>query len=144
MTTEKKIVKAEETAAITTATPDFNIPDGYICTLDMTTNEGKVKVATALNGSESLKNYVNKVIELAGIVTTPGTRAVSGKDCTNNYLILADGKVLFSQSDGVARSLKVITALWGAELQTGEVVKVKCIEQTLNNGNTLKSVVPAV
>ena len=144
MATEKKIVKAEEIAAITTATPDFNIPEGYICTLDMTTNESKVKVATALNGSEPLKNYVNKVIELVGIVTTPGTRSVSGNDCTNNYLILADGKVLFSQSDGVARSLKVITALWGAELQAGEVVKVKCIEQTLNNGNTLKSVVPAV
>lgn len=143
MATEKKIVKADETA-IVSATPDFNIPEGYICTLDMTTNEGKVKVATALNGSEPLKNYVNKVIELAGIITTPGTRAVSGNDCTNNYLILADGKVLFSQSDGVARSLKVITALWGAELQAGEVVKVKCIEQTLNNGNTLKSVVPAV
>jgi len=143
MATDKKIVKADETA-IVSATPDFNIPEGYICTLDMTTNEGKVKVATALNGSEPLKNYVNKVIELAGIITTPGKRAVSGNDCTNNYLVLADGKVLFSQSDGVARSLNVITALWGANLQAGETVKVKCIEQTLNNGNTLKSVVPAI
>ena len=144
MATEKKIVKAEETAAITTATPDFNIPEGYICTLDMTTNEGKVKVATALNGCEPLKNYVNKVIELAGIITTPGKRSVSGNYCTNNYLVLADGKVLFSQSDGVARSLNVITALWGANLQAGETVKVKCIEQTLSNGNTLKSVVPDI
>lgn len=143
MATDKKIVKADETT-IVSATPDFNIPEGYICTLDMTTNEGKVKVATALNGSEPLKNYVNKVIELAGIITTPGKRAVSGNDCTNNYLVLADGKVLFSQSDGVARSLNVITALWGANLQAGETVKVKCIEQTLNNGNTLKSVVPAI
>lgn len=143
MATDKKIVKDYETA-IVSANPDFNIPEGYICTLDMTTNEGKVKVATALNGSEPLKNHVNKVIELAGIVTTPGTRAVSGNDCTNNYLILADGKVLFSQSDGVARSLKVITALWGSQLHAGETVKVKCIEQTLNNGNTLKSIVPAV
>lgn len=143
MATDKKIVKADETA-IVSVTPDFNIPEGYICTLDMTTNEGKVKVATALNGSEPLKNYVNKVIELAGIITTPGKRSVSGNYCTNNYLVLADGKVLFSQSDGVARSLNVITALWGANLQAGETVKVKCIEQTLNNGNTLKSVVPAI
>lgn len=121
----------------------FNIPQGYVCTLDMTTQEGKVAVAKALNGSSPLKDQMNQVLHLKGIVTTPGTRAVSGNECTNNYLILDDGNVLFSQSDGVTRSLKVIVALWGAQLADGETVDVKCISQQLNNGNTLKTIIPA-
>ena len=48
-----------------------------------------------------------------------------------------------SQSDGVTRSVKVIVALWGTELANGNSVPVKCITQKLNNGNTLKTIVPA-
>ena len=122
---------------------DFNITDGYICTLDRSTNEGKVAIAKALNGSEPLKDHMNEVLHLAGVITTPGVRAQSGSECTNNYLVLSDGTVLFSQSDGVTRSVKVIVALWGAELADGNSVPVKCITQKLNNGNTLKTIVPA-
>ena len=121
----------------------FNIPSGYICTLDASTQGGKLAIAKALNGSSPLKNEMDKPLELAGVITTPGTRAVSNTPCTNNYMALADGTVLFSQSDGVTRSLKVIVALWGEGMRNGESVKVKCIAQTLNNGNTLKTIVPA-
>lgn len=121
----------------------FSIPDGYICTLDASTQGGKLAIAKALNGSSPLKNEMDKPLELAGVITTPGTRAVSNTPCTNNYMALADGTVLFSQSDGVTRSLKVIVALWGEGMRNGEPVKVKCIAQTLNNGNTLKTIVPA-
>ena len=121
----------------------FNIPQGYICTLDMTTNDCKKKVAQALNGSTPLKDKMDKVINLTGVITTPGIRAVSGNDCTNNYLIADDGTVYFSQSDGVTRSIKVIVGLWGADLANGNSVPVKCITQKLNNGNTLKTIVPA-
>lgn len=136
-----EIAKAETVEIIDETA--FNIPTGYVCTLDMATQEGKIAVAKALNGSEPLKNQMDTVLELAGVITTPGTRAVSGVDCTNNYMILSDGSVLFSQSDGVTRSLKVIVALWGENLKNGEIVNVKCTSQTLNNGNTLKTIVPA-
>lgn len=138
---EENIMKAQDASIVEDNT--FNIPQGYVCTLDMTTQEGKVAVAKALNGSNPLKDKMDEVLHLKGIVTTPGTRAVSGNDCTNNYLILDDGEVLFSQSDGVTRSLKVIVALWGAQLAAGDIVDVKCISQQLNNGNTLKTIVPA-
>ena len=122
---------------------DFHITDGYICTLDRSTNEGKVAIAKALNGSEPLKDHMNEVLHLAGVITTPGVRAQSGSECTNNYLVLSDGTVLFSQSDGVARSLKVIAALWSGDLHDGKTVDIKCIVQNLTNGNTLKTIVPA-
>lgn len=125
----------------------FNIPQGFVCTLDMNTNEGKIAVAKALNGAKPLSKRLDEVFALKGIVTTPGARANTGEECVNNYLIVNDSKgneeVLFSQSDGVTRSLKVIVALWGEQLKRGETVDVKCIEQELNNGHTLKTVVPA-
>ena len=124
-------------------TDDFNISEGFICTLDRTTTEGKVAIAKALNGSEPLKDHMNEVLHLAGVITTPGVRAQTGANCINNYLVLDDGKVLFSQSDGVTRSLKVIAALWGGDLHDGKSVDVKCISQNLNNGNTLKTIIPA-
>lgn len=137
----ENIVKAENASIVEDTT--FNIPQGYVCTLDMTTDDGKKQVAQALNGSEPLKDKMNDVINLVGVITTPGTRAVSGNECTNNYMVADDGTVYFSQSDGVTRSLKVIVALWGAQLAEGKTVPVKCIEQRLNNGNTLKTIVPA-
>lgn len=124
-------------------TNDFNISEGFICTLDRTSTEGKVAIAKALNGSEPLKDHMNEVLHLSGVITTPGVRAQSGANCTNNYLVLDDGTVLFSQSDGVTRSLKVIAALWGGDLHDGKTVDVKCISQNLTNGNTLKTIIPA-
>lgn len=124
-------------------TNDFNISEGFICTLDRTSTEGKVAIAKALNGSEPLKDHMNEVLHLAGVITTPGVRAQSGAECTNNYLVLDDGKVLFSQSDGVTRSLKIIAALWSGDLHDGKTVDVKCISQNLTNGNTLKTIIPA-
>lgn len=124
-------------------TNDFNISEGFICTLDRTSTEGKVAIAKALNGSEPLKEHMDEVLHLAGVITTPGVRAQSNSVCTNNYLVLKDGKVLFSQSDGVTRSLKVIAALWDRDLHDGKTVDVKCISQNLNNGNTLKTIIPA-
>jgi len=124
-------------------TNDFNISEGFICTLDRTSTEGKVAIAKALNGSEPLKDHMDEVLHLAGVITTPGVRAQSGAECTNNYLVLDDGKVLFSQSDGVTRSLRVIAALWGGDLHDGKTVDVKCISQNLTNGNTLKTIIPA-
>lgn len=125
------------------ATNGFNISEGFICTLDRTSTEGKVAIAKALNGSEPLKDHMDETLHLVGVITTPGIRAQSGANCTNNYLVLDDGTVLFSQSDGVTRSLKVIAALWGADLHDGKTVDVKCISQNLTNGNTLKTIIPA-
>lgn len=136
-------IATTNTAIAANTTSDFNIPTGNICTVDLTTDEGKVAVSKALNGSTPLKDHMNEVLNLVGVVTTPGVRAVSQNACTNNYLILDDGEVLFSQSDGVTRSLKVIVALWEKKLLAGEVVPVKCITQALNNGNTLKTIIPA-
>lgn len=127
---------------------DFKIPRGYICTLDITTIEGKMALATALNGAVSLRDKVGETLRVTNFVTTQGVRARTGEECINTYLICDDDTVYFSQSDGIARSVKVLVGLFTdadtntfmnpVDLGVGVMVK----EQTLQNGNTLKTAVP--
>ena len=127
---------------------DFAIPQGFICTLDIATIDGKLQLATALNGAVTMSDKVDEVLRVTDIVTTQGERSRTGEICTNTYLICDDGNVYFSQSDGIARSIKTFVALFTdkntgefmspVEMGIGLVVK----ETKLPNGNTLKSIVP--
>ena len=128
---------------------NFEIPRGYICTLDITNINGKMQLATALNGAVSMKDKVGEVLRVVDIVTTQGVRARTGEECVNTYLICDDGNVYFSQSDGIARSVKVLVALF-TDPETGRFtnpveqgIGMTVKEQMLNNGNTLKTLVPA-
>ena len=136
------------TNAIAKTNTNFEIPMGYICTVDTSTDEGKLDVMMALNGSDSLSTRMGETLIVRDIVTTSGVRSQSGEACTNVYLILNDGTALFSQSGGVERSAKTLVALYTKQTDDGFVcdfgdgIAVKCIEQTLRNGNTLKTLVP--
>lgn len=142
----EEIIKANETAIteVSENTADFEIPRGYICTVDITTMEGKLDVMNALNGSTSLSEHMNEPLKVKNIVTTQGTRSRTGELCTNTHLILEDGTTLFSQSDGVKRAVEVLVALFtqNGVCDFGDGIVVQCIEQKLNNGNTLKTLVP--
>lgn len=127
---------------------DFEIPRGYICTLDVSTIQGKMQLATALNGAVSMKDKIGVALPVVNIVTTQGARARTGEECVNTYLVCEDGTVYFSQSDGIARSVKVLVALF-TDPETGRFtnpveqgVGFMIKEQILANGNTLKTVVP--
>ena len=115
----------------------FNIPDGFICTVDLNDVKGKVIAANALNAATALSNHVGEVFNLVDIITAPGTRAQSGAPCENVYLILDDGRAYFSQSEGVAKSARFITGLWNGDFGTG--IKIRCDEQKLDSGRTLKT-----
>lgn len=123
---------------------DFNIPRGYICTVDISTIDGKLDVMNALNGSTSLSDHVDETLIVKNIVTTQGVRSRTGETCTNTHLLLDDGTALFSQSDGVARSASVLVALFTSNgvCDFGDGIAVKCVEQKLPNGNSLKTLVP--
>jgi hypothetical protein len=134
---ENAIAKAENSA-------DFEIPRGYICTVDITTMDGKLDVMNALNGSTALAEHEGETLIVKNIVTTQGVRSRTGEACTNTHLLLADGTTLFSQSDGVKRSVEVLVALFtiNGVCNFGDGIPVKLVSQKLNNGNTLKTLVP--
>lgn len=141
-----EIMKANETAIaeVSENNANFEIPRGFICTVDVTTMEGKLDVMNALNGSVSLAEHMNEPLLVKNIVTTQGVRSRTGEACTNTHLILADGTTLFSQSDGVKRAVEVLVALFTVNgvCDFGDGISVQCVEQKLNNGNTLKTLVP--
>lgn len=137
-------VNENNTLATSENTADFEIPRGYICTVDITTMEGKLDVMNALNGCTALAEHEGETLMVKDIVTTQGIRSRTGEMCTNTHLILADGTTLFSQSDGVKRSVEVLVALFTVNgvCDFGEGIPVKLVSQQLNNGNTLKTLVP--
>ena len=142
-----EIMVANENAIVEQvhSTNDFEIPRGFICTVDISTFEGKMAVMNALNGSESLSDHMNETLMVKDVVTTQGVRSRTGEECVNTHLILADGTALFSQSDGVHRAVRSLVALFTVNgvCDFGDGIAIKCIEQSLRNGNTLKTLVPA-
>lgn len=125
------------TTEITKSDNTFDIPSGYICTLDLTETTNKMIVAKALNAATSLKD-VNEPFIIKGIVTTPGTRSQSNAACTNTYLIRDDGSAYFSQSDGIARSARCIAGLFTSE-EIANGIKVFVNSISLDGGRTLKT-----
>lgn len=116
---------------------DFNIPTGYICTVDTSSNEGKITIANALSDAESLADLGEKKFTLVDVVTTPGVRTRTGEVCTNVYLISDKGNIYMSQSDGIKRSAQQIVGLFNGDFGNG--IEVGVIEKQLKSGNTLKT-----
>lgn len=117
---------------------EFNIPSGYICTVDRTTRDGTIKVANALSDAVSLKEIGDKHFKLVDVLTTPGVRSRTGEVCTNTYLIDADNNMYMTQSDGIKRSAQQIVGLFNGDFGE-DGIEVGVIEKKLNNGNTLKT-----
>lgn len=136
MSTE--ITPVSNTELVTAHTDsDFNIPTGYICTVDTTTNEGKITIANALSDAESLADLGSDKFVLVDVVTTPGVRTRTGEICTNVYLISDSGSIYMSQSDGIKRSAQQIVGLFNGDF--GDGIEVGVIEKQLKSGNTLKT-----
>lgn len=125
------------------AASDFAIPRGYVCTVDITTIEGKKAVMNAINGGVSLADYETDTFNVVDIITTAGVRSRTGEACTNTYLILDNGTTLFTQSDGVKRSVDTIVALFSGPngVDFGDGITLKTVSQKLPNGNTLRTLV---
>lgn len=144
----KEIAK-QENVEITASDNTFDVATGFVNTFDISTEEGKQSVLKAYNAAEPLNNHVGEVIKVCDVITMPGVRkgrnGMPDMECQNTYLIDVDGKAYFSQSDGVARSLQMFLALYpdmGKNSAKG-CVELSCIEQPMNNGNTLKTLIPA-
>lgn len=117
---------------------DFNIPSGYICTVDRTTREGTIKVANALSDAVSLKEIGDKHFKLVDVLTTPGVRSRTGEFCTNTYLIDSENNMYMTQSDGIKRSAQQIVGLFNGDFGE-DGIEVSVVEKKLNNNNTLKT-----
>ena len=134
--------------AITATDVQFDIPTGYINTIDLNENSGKMKAVNAINNTVPLKDYMDVELHIVDCITMPGIRkgrnGMPDTECKNTHLIDENGTSYFSQSDGVARAVQMLAAMWpdfGKESTTDGYLAIKCVEQELANGNSLKSLV---
>lgn len=143
VTNEITIAENDQQLAVNADSMDFNIPEGYICTVkrvneDGTINrEGTLRVANALSDADSLADLGDKHFTLVDVLTTPGVRSRTGEVCTNTYLLDSDGNVHMSQPDGIRRSAQQIVGLFNGDF--GDGIEVAVVSKKISNGNTLKS-----
>ena len=127
-------------------------PNQLHSTITLDTNHDKNRALRALNSAESLASVIvpdHDAFDVVDIFQVPGVRrsrieGVDDQPCINTYFLLADGRTLMSQSDGIRRSVDMLLALYpdcGRSSERG-CLTLAVHEQKLPNGNTLKSVYP--
>ena len=117
-----------------------------INTLNTDTFDGKITALNALNNAVSLKDAANP-LKICDCIALPGVRKgrnnTADTECQNTYLIDIDGNAYFTQSDGIARSVRMIYMLFPDFGKSSDVgyLKVRVVEKKLPNGNTIKALV---
>jgi hypothetical protein len=123
-----------------------------LSTISLESAHDKNRALRALNAAESLASAVqadHDVFDVVDIFQVPGSRrsrieGVPDTPCRNTYFLLADGRALMSQSDGIATSCEMLLALYpdcGRSSEKG-CLTLAVHERKLPNGNTIKSVYP--
>lgn len=123
-----------------------------LSTISLESSHDKNRALRALNAAESLAAVIrpdSDVFDCVDIFQTPGSRrsrveGVPDTPCRNTYFLLADGRALMSQSDGIATSCDMLLALYpdcGRSSEKG-CLTLAVHERKLPNGNTIKSVYP--
>lgn len=137
-----------QNSSVPMAVQDFKIPEGFICTFDLSSEDGQLAMITATNMAVSMKDIVDVPISVRNIMTMPGVRMRTGEPCINSYFETVDGTIYMSQSSGIAKSLPIIIAACTNQI-TGEFTapcdkgwNLVVRSQVLPNGNTYKSIVP--
>ena len=109
-----------------------------ICTMDVSTFDGKRAIINARNTAASLASLGDKPLTVTGVYVTPGVRSQTGHKCANVYLFAKDGKTYFSQSEGIYRSvLDIFDMFPDFNAPDGLTVAVK--QTALGGGRSLKS-----
>ncbi|MBR2647631.1 MAG: hypothetical protein IKD55_02245 [Sediminibacterium sp.] len=114
-------------------------------TIATNTVEDAVKIANAINSPDSLAEVPEGTeLHVCDIIASQGTRKgrnnMPDSPCINTVFILEDGTSVFTQSDGIARSVATFAALFPdcGRSQGLPYLRMIIEEKGLRNGNTLK------
>lgn len=137
------IIPVEEQAVVTA--------NEFANTIQLATPADKMRVLRALNSAVSLNAIGSTPIDVVDIIQRPGIRRsrdprLPDAPCINTYFITRDGKTYMSQSVGIANSARDIVDPMmfpdcGRSTEKG-CITLQVVAQTLDNGNTIKSIVP--
>lgn len=116
------------------------VVDNYrcICTMDISTFDGKRAIINARNAAISLAALKDEPLTVTGVYITPGVRSQTGQKCANVYLFAKDGNTYFSQSEGIYRSILDIFDLF-PDFNAPDGLTVTVKQTPLGGGRSLKS-----
>lgn len=117
-----------------------NIADNYryICTMDISTFEGKCMIVNARNSALSLNGRGTEPLTVVGAYIAPGVRSQTGQKCANVYLFGNDGNTYFSQSQGIYRSVLDIYDMF-PDFNAPDGITVAIKQTPLSGGRFTKS-----
>lgn len=110
----------------------------YICTMDVSTFEGKRAIVNARNNALSLNGIGETPLTVIGAYTGPGVRSQTGQKCVSVYLFANDGNTYFSQSQGIYRSVLDIYDMF-PDFNAPNGIPVVVTEKPLGRGRFTKS-----
>lgn len=125
-----------DTANETARTPVDNYR--YICTMDVSTFEGKRAIVNARNNALSLNAIGETPLTVIGVYTGPGVRSQTGQKCVSVYLFANDGNTYFSQSQGIYRSVLDIYDMF-PDFNAPNGIPVVVTEKSIGRGRVTKS-----
>lgn len=148
--TQELTAYVADRAELAPAASACNSIQGDVNTFDLSTNEGKLATLKTLNSADSLNGHEGEILDIVDCVTKPGIRKsrdprLPNTACTDTYLVLKDGTVLMSQSEGVASSVREIAAMFadfGKNSLPDGCIHCAFVAKDLPNGNTIKNLVP--
>ena len=116
-------------------------------TFAISTPSDMAKIANAINSPDSMADIPAGVtMNVCDIICSHGMRkgrnGMPDTPCINTVLLLEDGTSLFTQSDGIARSIGTIVSLFPdcGRSQGLKFLPMIVEEKQLRNGNTLKTI----
>ena len=110
----------------------------YICTMDISTFEGKRAIVNARNSALSLNAIGDASLTVIGAFTAPGVRSQTGQKCVNVYLFANDGNTYFSQSQGIYHSVLDIYDMF-PDFNAPQGISVAVKKTSLGGGRFTKS-----
>ena len=103
--------------------------------------KNRVRVFNAHNSAVSLKNIGDTPIKVVDVMAEPGKRARSEAVCQNTYLFTEDGRVFFTQSNGIAKTTNELVEMVQGDFRentTNGYVTVKLAETKLSGDRSYK------
>lgn len=116
--------------------------NGLINTIKLDSVEGKLRLANAINAADSLNNHVDEWFTLIDVVQKPGVRSINGTECTDTYLCTKEGAVYFTQSEGIKNAAFFYASIFEGDF--GDGIVVKCVEEKLDGGKSIKKLLAKI
>ena len=110
----------------------------YICTMDISTFEGKRAIVNARNNALSLNEHGAEPLTIIGAYIGQGVRSQTGQKCANVYIVGKDGQTYFSQSQGIYRSVLDIYDMF-PDFNAPDGITVAVKQTSLGGGRSTKS-----